>query len=347
MPMNNNQKAPSAAARLVKLPLVRSACRKLLVVYNDTKCSHPNLRTMCEVLENGVTALGTAACERASPVIVKLEPQISSANDVACKSLDWLETTFPVLHTPTEQVVATAKNKMHEIQDVVSIAVNGTMDCVQHTVTWVMERMQQVDEGTNQTLVERAIIVAAVGLDSALSMSEAVMDRVLPPTEQDKKEEAAAHLVKGFEADAPRRSYTVRLVSLSAKLCRRTYYKAGAKMHSVQIVETLSRSSALVPDLQTTWLTMTRNLRDLPQYLQHQAVSVLFFISQMYNLSCLPSEQNQSSQVIDHLNASEVFSPHKDVVQVQPHAKPTCQLRRPIKTSAFDNGCNVKGCVRR
>uniref|UniRef100_A0A3B4T964 Uncharacterized protein n=1 Tax=Seriola dumerili TaxID=41447 RepID=A0A3B4T964_SERDU len=98
------QKAPSAAARLVKLPLVRSACSKLSVVYNDTKCSHPNLRTMCEVLENSVTALGTAACEKASPVIVKLEPQISSANDVACKSLDWLETTFPMLHTPTEQV---------------------------------------------------------------------------------------------------------------------------------------------------------------------------------------------------------------------------------------------------
>ncbi|XP_071361375.1 perilipin-2-like isoform X2 [Trachinotus anak] len=231
MPMNNNQKAQSAAARLVKLPLVRSACSKLSVLYTDTKCSHPNLKTMFEVLENSVTA----ACDRASPVMVKLEPQISTANDVACISLDWLETTFPVLHTPTEQIAATARNKMHEIQDVVSIAVTGTMDCVQHTVAWVMERMQQVDEGTNQTLVERAIRVSGVGLDSALSMSEALIDRVLPPTERDNEETAAVQLVKGFEAATLRRNYPVRLVSLSAKLCRRTYHMAGAKMHSVQV----------------------------------------------------------------------------------------------------------------
>lgn len=75
---------------------------------------------------------------------------------------------------------------MHEVQDVVSIAANGTMDCVQHTVAWVAERMQQVDDGTNQSLVERAVSVASVGLDSALSMSEALVDRVLPPTEEDK-----------------------------------------------------------------------------------------------------------------------------------------------------------------
>lgn len=29
---------------------------------------------------------------------------VSIANDVACKSLDWLETTFPGIHAPTEEV---------------------------------------------------------------------------------------------------------------------------------------------------------------------------------------------------------------------------------------------------
>lgn len=29
---------------------------------------------------------------------------VSIANDLACKSLDWLETKLPGLHTPTEQV---------------------------------------------------------------------------------------------------------------------------------------------------------------------------------------------------------------------------------------------------
>lgn len=60
------------------------------------------------------------------------------------------------------------------------------MGCVQHTVAWMIERVQQVDDGTNQSLVERAISVATVGLDSALNMSEALVEQVLPPTEEDK-----------------------------------------------------------------------------------------------------------------------------------------------------------------
>ncbi|KAM7394303.1 hypothetical protein PAMP_021116 [Pampus punctatissimus] len=249
MPMNNNQKVQSAAARLAKLPMLRSACAKLSVLYTDTKCSHPNLRSVCEVLENSVTALGAAASDRISPVFVKLEPQISIANDVACKSLDWLETTFPVIHAPTEQIVVGAKNKMLEIRNVVNIAANGTLDCIQHSVAWVIERMQQADEQANHAVVERAIIVASVGLDSALNMSEALMDRVLPPTKEEKEEEAA-HLVEGFEAATLSRSYPVRLVTLTAKLCRRTYHKAGAKVQSVEVC---------------CWYSFTRGLGDFIQ----------------------------------------------------------------------------------
>ncbi|XP_044045142.1 perilipin-2-like isoform X1 [Siniperca chuatsi] len=332
MPMNNNQKVQTAAARLAKLPVVRSACIKLSVLYIDTKCSHPNLRSVCEVLESSATAIGTA-------VIVKLEPQLSIANDVACKSLDWLETAFPVLHKPTEQIVATAKNKMHEIQDVVSIAANGTMDCVQHTVTWLKGRIQQVDDQADQSLVERTISVASVGLDSALIVSEALMDRVLPPTEEDKEEEA--HLLEGFEA-ATLSSYPVRLVSLAAKFCRRTYRMVGSKMQSVQIMENLSRSPGLVQDLQTSWLTLAWRIQGLPHYVQHQLMSVFLFTSQMYNLSC-PKSQQQSNKDKSCVNTAET-STQKDVVQVYQQATPTCR-KRPLKMPVFDRGCNVKGCV--
>lgn len=71
----SSQKGPSAVARLAQLPVVHSACSKLLVLYADTKCNHPSLKSVCEVLENKVTALGSAACHRVSPVMVKLEPQ--------------------------------------------------------------------------------------------------------------------------------------------------------------------------------------------------------------------------------------------------------------------------------
>ncbi|XP_042341432.1 perilipin-2-like [Plectropomus leopardus] len=325
MPMNNNQKVQSAAARLTKLPLVHSACTKLSVLYIDTKCSHPNLRSVCEVLESSVTAA-------VSPVIVKLEPQISIANDIACKSLDWLETAFPVLHTPTEQIV----DKMHEIRDVVSIAATGTRDCVEHTVAWLMGGIQRAD----QSLLERVISVASLGLDSALIMSEALMDRVLPPTEEDKEEEA--HLVEGFEAATLRRKYPVRLVSLATKLCRRTYHV----MQSVQDMSNLSRPSDLVQDLQSSWMTLAWSIQMLPQYLQHQLISALFFISQMYNLGC-PPPHHRLYQDRSSLNAAETPSTQNDALQVAPPATPAFRTRRPTKIPAFDNGCNVKGCVSR
>ncbi|XP_062281972.1 perilipin-2-like [Scomber scombrus] len=340
MPMNNNQKVQvGVAARLAKLPMVSSAYAQLSVLYTDTKSSHPSLRSVCEVLENSVTALGSVASDRFSPVIVKLEPQISIANNVACKSLDWLETTFPVLHTPTEQIVIEAKNKMLEIWDVVNIAANGTLGCVHHTVACVIERMQQDDEQSNHAVLETAIRVVSIGLDSALSMSEALMDRVLPPTEEEKKEET--HLVEDFEAAALRRRYHVRLVTLTAKLCRRTYHKAGAKMQSVEV---MSRSPGLLRDLQTSWLALSWSLQGVPQYLQHQ---VFIFISQMYHVGRPSSQQNHSSQDRSCLKAAEAPMAYKDVVKIPPKVTPNCRMRRAVKTSMFENGCNVKGCVPR
>uniref|UniRef100_UPI0037E8D3AE perilipin-2-like isoform X2 n=1 Tax=Semicossyphus pulcher TaxID=241346 RepID=UPI0037E8D3AE len=270
----------------------------------------------------------------------KLGPQIVIANNVACKSLDWLETKFPVIHAPTEQVVSAAKNKVSEIQDVVSIAANGTVDCVQHTVTWLMGRMEQVYVHADQPLVQRAISVAGVGLDSALIMSETLMDCVLPPSEEDKAE---AHLLEGFEVAALRRSYHTRLISLAARLCRRTYHIVGSKIQSVQMMENLSRSPGLVQDLQTCWLTLATNIQELPQYLQHQLVSLFFFFSQIYNLSCPPAQHQQSNQERACLNGT---STHKDVVLVHPQATPSRRGRRQTKMSPFEIGCNVKGCGR-
>ncbi|KAA8594781.1 hypothetical protein FQN60_011916 [Etheostoma spectabile] len=253
MPTNNNQqKMPSAAARLSKLPMVHFACSKLSVLYTDTKCSYPKMKSVCEVLESSVTAV-------VSPVLVQMEPQISVANDVACRSLDWLETAFPVLHTPTEQ--------MHEIQDMVSVAANGTVDCAALTVAWLMNRIQQVDNPADQSLV---------------------------------------------------------------------------------VMESLSRSTSLVQELQTSWLSLAWNLQGLPhhiqalpQYLQHQLVSMFFFISQMYDLGCPPPQPHPSDQD-GSLNDAETPSAHNGVVQARLQAKPTFRARWPTKMPDFDTGCNVK-----
>ncbi|XP_021164835.2 perilipin-2 isoform X2 [Fundulus heteroclitus] len=235
MPVNNNNKkvVPNAAARVARLPVVRSACASLSVLYRDAKGSSPGLRSLCEALEGGVIAVSSAACSRASPVIVQLEPQISAANDIACKGLDWLETSFPVLLKAPDEVVAAAKNKANEIRDVVCIAAGGTVGSVPHTVTWMISRLHQGEDGGTLSLVERAISVASVGLDSALTLSEALVDQVLPPPEEEKEEDA--RLVEGFEATIRSGTYPGRVMKLTAKVCRRSYRTVGSKIHSVQV----------------------------------------------------------------------------------------------------------------
>lgn len=70
---------------------------------------------------------------------------------------------------------------MREVQDAVSIAASGSVECAHMAVTWLMGRMQQAE---GRPLLERAITVASMGLDSSLHMLEVLMDRVLPPTDE-------------------------------------------------------------------------------------------------------------------------------------------------------------------
>ncbi|XP_015250437.1 PREDICTED: perilipin-2-like isoform X1 [Cyprinodon variegatus] len=332
MPVNNNYKkvAPNAAARFTKLPLVRSACSTLALLYRDVKSRNQSLKSVCEALESRVTSLTSAACSTASPVIVKLEPQISIANDFACKGLDWLESSFPVLLSPPDEIVAAAKNKVNEIQDVACSAASGT---------WMIGRLHQTD-GAKQSVVERAVGVACVGLDSALTLSEALVDQVLPPSEEEKEE--VALLVEGFEAVVRSGSFSGRVMKLTAQVCRRMYHMVGLKIHSVQITGSSSRPATLVQEFHTGCQSMLWSLQALPQFLQHQAVSVFLFIRQMYNLSC-PSSQMEK-QTKSHIRAAEASLLSKE----KAHPQSTTAFRmRPTRTSVFENGCLVKGCVRR
>ncbi|XP_041839673.1 perilipin-2-like isoform X3 [Melanotaenia boesemani] len=313
--MNNNLKVPSAASRLAQLPVVRSVCATLSVLYTDTKCYNPNLKSVCEALESRVSSLSTVAYTTVSPVFIKFEPQISIANDVACKTLDWLETSFPVLLSPTDEVAAAAKNKMHEIQDV-------------------------VDGGENQPVVDRTVNVAIVGLDFALSLLEGLMDQVLPPSEEDKE---GARL-EGFEAANHRGRYPGRIISLGTKLCRRTCYLVGSKIQTVEVKKSSSRSSTLVQDLQTTCLSLVCSIRGLPHYVQHRAVAMFFFINQMYALSCPSSQQKPTRRISRLSSAAESSSSYKE--PVYPQTTPAFRMR-PTRTFAFDTGFNGKGYVRR
>ncbi|XP_077460317.1 perilipin-2-like [Stigmatopora argus] len=325
-------KQPAVTTRLAQLPLVRSAFANLSEMYGDTKSSIPAFRSVSEGLEGGVTLITSVACQGMSPVITKLKPQVSIVNDVACKSLDWLEEKFPVLQTSTDQLVAGFRSKALEMQDAVSIVAHGTVDCVQYAVRSIMARDKQPDD---RSLIGRAASVSSKGLDSALNMSEALVDRMLPPLEEEKKEEDI--LVADSEEVTLGRKYSVRLVTLSITLCRRTIQLAGSKMQSAEIMAALSTSSDQLRILQTSWMALTWGLERFPLHVQEQIVSALFYFTQRYNLRVAPQRLSnpESGECVTAKVAAITQTPPKGTWD-SPQRNPNWRARRPASMSVIE-----------
>ncbi|XP_072772559.1 uncharacterized protein [Nerophis lumbriciformis] len=234
----------NAAARLAQIPMVHSAWSSLSGLYGGAKSRNPGLKCVCEGLESRVTLLGLLACRKVAPVITQLQPQISFANDVACRSLDWLEVTFPVLHAPTHQVMAGVRSKVLEVQDAVSSVAMGT-------VQRVMAMLQQADHHQSLVMLQQA------DHQSPGQRGLCVVDADWP--------------VEEVETD------TRRLGTLSITLCRR------ARVQSAQMMEAWSTSTCHLRVVHTSWLVVAWSLEQLPQWLQQQIVSAFLLLTHMYN----------------------------------------------------------------
>ncbi|NWH42412.1 PLIN3 protein, partial [Chloropsis hardwickii] len=93
-------------SRVASLALVSCACGAVASAYGRTKERHPCVRSVCSVAEKGVKTLTAAAASGARPLLTRLEPQISAANELACKGLDKLEEKLPILQQPPERVTS-------------------------------------------------------------------------------------------------------------------------------------------------------------------------------------------------------------------------------------------------
>ncbi|XP_029931446.1 perilipin-2 isoform X2 [Myripristis murdjan] len=224
--------------RVTNLPLVSSTYGLVSSVYSNTKDTHPYIRSVCEAAEHGVRTFTSVALTTATPIIDKLEPQIAIANDLACKGLDKIQKTLPILHQPSEQIVASAKDVVTSAKDAVSVTVTGAKDTVSDTLTSVVEKTRgAVQDGVEMTravvngsvstvLESRVVQLVSTGVDTALSTSENLVEHYLPLTEDELQLEAKT--VKGFDKKKP--SYYVRLGSLSTKFRKRAYTGALAKI---------------------------------------------------------------------------------------------------------------------
>ncbi|XP_005927762.2 perilipin-2 [Haplochromis burtoni] len=238
----------SVVERVASLPLVSSTYGLVSSVYSSTKDNHPYIKTVCEAAEQGVRTITSVALTTASPIIDKLEPQIAMANDLACKGLDKIEKTLPILHQPSEQIVSNAKDVVTTAKDVVTGTVSDTLTSVvektRGAVHGGVDKTKSVVNGSVSTVLEsRVARLISSGVDTALSTSESLVEQYLPMTEAELELEAKT--VKSFDNKEP--NYYVRLGSLSTKLRKRAYSRA-----MVQIRDRKQRCMEFISELNST-----------------------------------------------------------------------------------------------
>ncbi|XP_052431752.1 perilipin-2 isoform X1 [Carassius gibelio] len=275
----NNQ---NVVERIVHLPLVISTYDLVSNVYCNTKNNHPYLKSVCEVAESGVKSITSVAFHSALPIIGKLEPQISMANDLACKGLDQIEKTLPILHKPSDQIVASAKEAVTGAKEAVSCTMNGAKESVSSTLSDVkdrtrgavqdgMEKTKTVVSGGVQTVMESSVVkLMSSSVDTALSTSETLLEQYLPETEEERESEVKNS--GGLEYNSDLLSYYVRLGSLSSKVRDRAYQRAVDKVRNA-----IQRSQESISQLNHTMdlIEYTRNNFDVSNKKLHEKLSTL------------------------------------------------------------------------
>nr|XP_020480005.1 perilipin-2-like [Monopterus albus]XP_020480006.1 perilipin-2-like [Monopterus albus] len=234
--------------RVTNLPLVSSTYGLVSSMYFNTKDTHPYIKTVCEAAEQGVRTITSVAFTTASPIMDKLEPQIAIANDLACKGLDKIEKTLPILHHPPEQIVSNAKDVVNAAKGVVTGTVSDTLTSVvektRGAVQGGVEKTKAVVSGSVSTVLESRVgRLVSSGVDTALSTSESLVEQYLPLTEDELELEEKSS--QGFDKKEP--SYYVRLGSLSVKLRKRAYTSAVARIRDGK-----QRSMEFITELNST-----------------------------------------------------------------------------------------------
>uniref|UniRef100_K7FWZ4 Perilipin n=1 Tax=Pelodiscus sinensis TaxID=13735 RepID=K7FWZ4_PELSI len=245
-----DQPPQNVVSRVANLPLVSSTYDMVSTAYASTKENHPYIRSVCDAAEKGVKTITAAAVGSAQPILTKLEPQISTVNEYACKGLDKLEATLPILQQPTEKVVADTKELVSSTvtgaRDAVSSTVNGAkVNGAKGAVTGVVDMAKGAVQGSVE--MTRSVVTSGVstvmgsrvgqmvgrGVDGCRKQLGRLAGPVCPLSSSPAK---LATSVEGFEVEQQKQqqSYFVRLGSLSTKLRHRAYQHSLGKLRDAR-----------------------------------------------------------------------------------------------------------------
>ncbi|XP_044848202.1 perilipin-3-like [Mauremys mutica] len=244
-PEHGEEEQQNVLRRVASLPLVNSAYDLAATAYASTKESHPYVRSICDMAEKGVTSITNAAVSSAQPVVTKLEPEVTTAEEGVSEVPDKVEENLPIQQTADEATSETqelASSRLIDVKETMIRMVDMTKEAVQDS----MKTTKSVVTDSMSTVVESRMGQLAIsGMEAVLEKSEELLDHYLPMTDDELAK--LAESVEGAEVSSAQpqvhRSYFVRLGSLSTKLRQRAYHYSLNKMRhtSQSIREALSQ----------------------------------------------------------------------------------------------------------
>ncbi|OXB57529.1 hypothetical protein ASZ78_009124, partial [Callipepla squamata] len=218
--------------RVLQLPVVSSTCESLQRTYTSTKEVHPLVASVCEVYEQGVKGASALAMWSVEPVVRRLEPQFTVANNLACRGLDHLEEKIPALQYPVEKLASKLKDTISTPIQSAKSTIGYSMEKILGLAVGGYETTKSTVETTARYTRSNSVSqMALAGMDSALGGLEKLMEYLLPEEEEE-------------EDLKPKQ--TCRPAAKVSKQQSRTYRAYSAPSAPSSAPSTLGRIGALV-----------------------------------------------------------------------------------------------------
>lgn len=114
------------------IPLVRSSTNKLQDVYSKAKDTSVLIRLPCNVAESVADKSLKVALTVVNPFVKPLSGPVRVIDDYAAQKIRQIESKYPVITTPTEDVVNTFNEKTEPVRNAMNSVKDTTTSTIQH-----------------------------------------------------------------------------------------------------------------------------------------------------------------------------------------------------------------------
>ncbi|KAJ8417366.1 hypothetical protein AAFF_G00285930 [Aldrovandia affinis] len=220
--------------RLLNLPVVSSTYEMIERTYTSTKHTHPLLCSVCGVYERGAKTAGSLAVWSVQPALHRLEPQLEAVNNLACRGLDRLEEKIPALQYPPEKLASDITeaftSTLLSAKQGLTAAIASTSDTVLGLATGGYQLTRSaVSGGVDYVLSSGPVHLAGEGADTALTLTEHLVNYILPASDREIKKDGSWEQDAGAESPDTLPGYH-RLGTLASTVCRRAYDQTAAQL---------------------------------------------------------------------------------------------------------------------